>query len=86
MNEETQTFIKDQIEGLAGMVKSGFDHVEERFGEVERSLEQLRTDITDRFEKTDSRLNHLSNRLDAFVSHERRIKRLEREAGLPAAD
>lgn len=75
MNEETQTFIKDQIEGLAGMVKSGFDHVEERFGELDKRLDGF-----------DSRLRNLDNRLDAFVSHERRIRRLEREAGLPAAD
>lgn len=75
MNEETKNFIKEQIEGLAGMVKAGFDHVEERFEDVEKRLDGV-----------DSRLRNLDNRLDTVVSHERRIKRLEREAGLPAAD
>lgn len=79
MHEETTTFIKEQIEVLAGMVKSDFD-------EVERSIDQLRRETTDNLNNVESRLRNLDNRLDTFVTHDRRITRLEKKVGLPTAD
>ena len=79
MTEETKAFVREQIEGLAVMVKSGFD-------EVEKKVDQLRTETTDRSNKVDGPLRHPDNRPDTFGTHERRIKRLEREAGLPTVD
>lgn len=45
--------IKKEFEGLAGMVKRGFDEVDKRFEQVDR-----------RFEQVDKRFDHLEGRMD----------------------
>lgn len=64
---DTKTFIKKQIEELAKMVKSGFDHTEERFSEAEKNINQLRDEADSRFNKVDGRLHHIEITLCHFV-------------------
>lgn len=76
--------IDREVSGLATMVKTQFDHVEERFEEAGREIGGLRGDMNTRFDGVDARLRNLDNRLDTFATHERRITRLEQEVGTSA--
>lgn len=74
--------IDHEISGLAAMVKAGFDHVEERFEQVDDHFRKVENHLAG----NDARLRNLDNRLDTFATHERRIRRLEKEVGIPTAD
>jgi len=77
--EKLDVKIDHEIANLATAVKTGFDHVEEQLTDINTSLAESQN-------KTNGRLQHLGNRLDAFVTHERRITRLEKKVGIPTAD
>ena len=89
-NDERFTALDEKIDrevsSLAAMVKTGFDHVEERFDEVGREIGGLRGEMNARFDGVDARLRNLDNRLDTFATHERRITRLEQEVGIPTVE
>ena len=93
MEDVTREFIKSEIEGLAQMVKYGFDGVDEHFKRIEERFE----DVDNRFDGVDERFDSLEKRLsvkidsvrnsldaeilrrtDEYAAHERRIKRLEK--------
>ena len=73
MENETREFIKAEIEGLAQIVKKGFDGVVEGLNNVDERLDALEG----RVDGLDQRVQGLNNRIDTFVDHERRITRLE---------
>lgn len=93
MENETREFIKAEIEGLAQIVKKGFDGVYEHFEDIDKRFDA----VDERFESVDERFDTLEKRLsvkidgvrnslDAEVfrrtneygNHERRIARLEK--------
>ncbi len=85
MDNESREFIKAEIEGLAQMVKSGFDGVDRRFEHVEKRFDA----VDERFDSLENRLSvkidgvrnsldaEILRRTDEFGNHERRITRLE---------
>ena len=68
MDNETQASIQSEIEKLAQIVQAGFAGVDKRF-------EQMQTDIDNRFDKVDERLDRIENIL--LRAHDNRLDRID---------
>jgi archaellum component FlaC len=81
------------LEDLAGMVKTGFDHLQEQIADLQNSTNERfeRVDhrldqVEHRLGSVEQRLGNVERRLDVFSDeigeHRRRIQRLEKETGV----
>ena len=68
------TSLQNDISRLAKATKLGFDEMDNKF-------EKLEERVNDRFDGVNQRLSNLDNRLDTFVTHEKRLVKVERELG-----
>ena len=72
------------ISRLANATKLGFDEVHTRFKKVDGEFGKMKVEferIDDRFGGVENRLTNLDHRLDIFVTHEKRLVKVERELG-----
>lgn len=79
--------IKDDVSRLSKATKIGFDEVHQEFGRVHQKLETKvnRNDLGEIGEGVEGirqRFSSLDNRLDTFVTHERRLTELEKLVGV----
>ncbi|MBI2097573.1 MAG: hypothetical protein HYT46_01400 [Candidatus Vogelbacteria bacterium] len=63
--------LQNDLGRLAKATKLGFDEVGDKFEKVET-----------RFDGVDQKLSNLDNRLDIFVTHEKRLMKVEKVVGL----
>lgn len=73
--------VEVELEDLAIMVKEGFDEVHRTF---ELKIAKDKTEfeaVHDELDDIKRRLSNLDNRLDIFVTHDKRLVKVERELG-----
>ena len=75
--ESLRTELKNDINQLAMATKFGFDEVHN-----ELSLKADKVDLNRGLDGVKQRLSNLDNRLDIFVSHEKRLVKLEHKLNL----
>ncbi|HEY4476691.1 MAG TPA: hypothetical protein VJB69_01795 [Candidatus Paceibacterota bacterium] len=76
--------LQNDISRLAKATKLGFDEVHTRFKKVDGEFGKMKVEfekIDDRFGGVENRLSNLDRRLDIFVTHEKRLVKVERELG-----
>jgi len=66
----TRKYLDKSIEGLAKMVKKGFDGVDEKFEKVDKRFEK----INEKFERIDGRFENVNARLDTIEQDLKEIK------------
>ena len=71
------------IDDLAGMMKRGFDHIDERFDQVDKRFEQ----VDKRFDNIENKVNQIDKRLFSIEEDVAEIKikkhtELEKRVGL----
>lgn len=76
--------LQNDINRLAVATKLGFDEVHNRFKKVDGEFGKMKVEfekIDDRFAGVENKLVNLDRRLDIFVTHEKRLVKVERELG-----
>ena len=67
----------DEVHSKFEVMDSKFKKVDDRFEEIDEQFKK----IDARFDGIDQKLSNLDNRLDTFVTHEKRLVKVERELG-----